>query len=130
MLPDQLVQSVNVGHHADQTCHMAQRDDGVAADRQVFLASLGVRRNDGVDESKQLHDPLVLSYVLVAFKQENVLPAIVSHQVELPWMLLALVNRQDLAELRNPCDLTSAPERSWHSYLQIFKGQKLGSHIP
>ena len=120
MLADELIEDVAVGNHANEACLVTQRDDGVPSNREILLAGLRVRRQQRVDEPKQLHDALILPDIFVAFEQEYVLAAIVSREVHFSRMLLAREDRKDLAEFGNPGDSMATSEGAWDGDLQIL----------
>ena len=73
---DELVQSVRVGHPTDQARVCRQRNDSKPLDGQIAPERLGVAQKKRVDQTEELHDPLVLSQVLVALQQERVRPSV------------------------------------------------------
>ena len=120
MLADELVEDVAVGNHANEACLVTQRDDGVPSNREILLAGLRVRRQQRVDEPKQLHDALILPDIFVAFEQEYVLSAIVPGEVHFPRMLLAREDWEDVAEFGNPSDSMAASEGAWDGAMSIL----------
>ena len=81
MLLDQDVQRVRVLHPSDQPRVLTERNDGVPSDLQVFLVGLRVDRQERIDQSKQLHDTLILTNVLMTLQKKDVLSSITAVKV-------------------------------------------------
>lgn len=63
---DEDVERVGVVDPAEETGIGRERNDRVLDDREVTLEGLRVLLQQRVDETEELHDPLVLSKVLVS----------------------------------------------------------------
>jgi hypothetical protein len=63
---DEDVERVGVVDPAEETGIRRERNDRVLDDREVTLEGLRVLLQQRVDETEELHDPLVLSKVLVS----------------------------------------------------------------
>lgn len=71
VVSDEDVHGVGVLNPSDETGVGRERRDGVALDVKVSLERLGVVREEGVDETEKLHDPFVLSQVLVTWEENR-----------------------------------------------------------
>jgi len=66
----------------------------------------------------------------MAFEQKHILSPIISHHAQLPGVLLALKNWQDLAEFGDPCNFIATSERARDCNLEVLRRQQLRRHVP
>lgn len=62
---------ISVGHPANEAGVGGQRNDGIACDAQVALGCGPVIGKHVVDQTKQLHDSLILPQILMALHSSD-----------------------------------------------------------
>ena len=87
ILPHQCMQGIAMRDPSNQTRVGRERDDRVPLNREIPLPCFIVIENDVVDETKQLHNPLILSEILMTFEKEHELASIVTVDNEFPGSL-------------------------------------------
>ena len=126
---DEHVQRVAVSDPPQHACVGRQRNDGEAAQTEAALVRLGVDGQQRIDETKELHDALVLPHVLVALEQVLVRAAVAAADLEAARALLGRNHEHDRLKLRDAHDGLATHIRAWHSELQIAHRQQLGRDV-
>lgn len=85
---DKSMEGVTVRHPPYQTRVGGKRDDSKPLDSQVAPEGVWVTNEESVDQTKELHHPLILSKVLMTLQQEHKVTSIAGSYTEFPRPLL------------------------------------------
>lgn len=126
---DEDVKRVGTVDPSEETRVGRERDNGVLDNREMALERLGILLEEGVDETEELHDPLVLTKIFVALEEEVVLDAIAAVDAKLARTLLRGEDLEVGTEAGDADDALARLVGTGNGEVEVLGGEKLGRDV-
>lgn len=122
---DQHMERIRTVDPSEESRVGRERNDGVLDDGEVSLERLSVLLQERVDESKELHDSLVLSQILVSFEEEVVVFAIAPDDPQLSRTLLRREDLRRCSKAGDAHDALASDVGSGDGEVEVLDGEEL-----
>jgi hypothetical protein len=126
---DEDVESIGAVDPSEKTRVGRERNDGILDDGEMTLERLRILLKKGVDETEELHDPLVLTEILVTLEEEVVLDAVAAVNAKLARTLLRGEDLEIRTEAGDAHDALAGLVGTGNGEIEIFGGQELGRDV-